>query len=159
MFTVDNGIKVRSPRAHVWTVLTAFETFEQWHPYLWISGHAVHNEPIRYGLKELAGMPVRRSVPARVVHLHPEQTVGWRLSIPRLLTIEEIYLLSGSGSLTSVQHQVRCAGPISGLIRHLVTRRVKPLLEKADAALAARLEGEVINTGRARSGRGRLGRR
>lgn len=159
MFTVDNSMEVRSERVHVWAVLTAFEAFDQWHPYVWISGRPIHNELIRYGLKQLAGLPARRSVPARVFHLDPGQAVGWRLSIPRLMTIDEIYTLSDSGPRTTVHHQVRFEGPISGVVRRLVSRRVKPLLETADAALAARLTDRRTVAGRPRSGRGRAGRR
>lgn len=153
MFTVDNSMEVRASRAHVWAVLTSFETFEQWHPYVWISGRPLHDELIRYGLKQLAGMPVRRSVPARMLHLDPGRMVGWRLSIPRLMTIEESYSLSGSEQRTIVFHQVRCEGSISGLVRRSVSRRLGPLLETSDAALAARLLDGTAGARRPRSGR------
>lgn len=143
MFEVENILQADQPIGRVWDVLTAFAEFEQWHPYVWIEGRAVYDGVIRYGLKQLAGLPARRTVPARVLHFEPGRTLGWRLWVPRLLTVDEIYTLSGAGARTVVRHHVRCEGLIAGLIRRPVSRKVKSLLERADAALATKVGDPV----------------
>lgn len=83
--TIDTGASV----GEVWTLLSDFAAYREWHPLVAMHGQAVFNATLTIEptvLRRGSGHPM---IPARVVWYVPVELIGWRLGIRRLLWIDE----------------------------------------------------------------------
>lgn len=141
MFEVVNHTEIPVSPDQLWSILNDLPQYAIWHPSLWFTGAASHNAVIEYGFQGLVGGLQNPTAPARIVVFEPPTAIGWRLGIPALMWADEWYRITRAGAATCVEHGVRCSGPLSWFMRRLVTRKVQPLLDAADAALVAYTQG------------------
>jgi len=135
MFQIVNTTELDASSAQLWAVLADLPEYRFWHPSIWIVGTASLDGTIGYGLKKLAELLNGSAATARLHVYVPGRSVGWRFWFLALLNIEEWYQLTEAGVRTSLEHGIRCSGPLSRFVRNGMTRRVPPFLQEADAAL------------------------
>lgn len=141
MFEVTNQISLRAPRSAVWGVIADLANYRNWHPTISFKGTADFNAVIEYGYNGTVAGIDEPSAPARIVSYDAPTRIGWRLGIPVLGWADEWYRLADGGENTLIEHGVRCSGPISWLLKRFAARRLRAVIEAADAALAAHLNG------------------
>lgn len=138
MFELFNQFELSMSRDRIWRVLDDLPKYRDWHPTIFFTGTASHNAVVEYGFNGTVASLREPSAPARIVSYDPGEMIGWRLGVPALMWADEWYRLTAVGTVTRVEHGLRCSGPVSWLMKSLVSKRVRPLLEAADDALAVR---------------------
>jgi uncharacterized protein YndB with AHSA1/START domain len=141
MLTVEHDIALLARPGAVWRVLTNFEGYRNWHPYIRLDGEPVADSAIDYIFtSKLIG---RRAVPmpARVTKLDPEHVLSWRMRFRPWLEQEETYLLKPHPLGTLLVHRLVYRGLLSSLCRGGLERRGHQTLRASDAALRAFMSG------------------
>lgn len=151
--TIDTKASV----GEVWTLLSDFAAYRDWHPLVAIHGEAVFNAALTIEPTALRPGPGHPMIPARVVWYVPAELIGWRLGIRRLLWIDETYQVIALADGAQVLHEVRFSGLLAGPTQLLIRRRVMIYLERTDQALQDRLPKRKDSVGPASSLHGTSG--
>ena len=135
MIEIVNEIETPAARDQVWRVIEDLPNYRSWHPMTFFNGKAGLNAVVEYGFNGTVASVRDPSAPARIAEYQPGSALGWKFGIPALMWANEWYRLTPSGTSTCVEHGFRCSGPLSWVAQILATRRLDPMLERADAAL------------------------
>lgn len=132
-------IDTRASVGEVWTILSDFAAYRNWHPLVAMHGEAVFNATLTIEPTALRPGPGNPMIPARVVWYVPVELIGWRLGIRRLLWIDETYRFIALADGAQVLHEVQFSGLLARPTQMLIRRRVMLYLERTDQALQDRL--------------------
>ena len=94
MRTLDTHIEIAAPPETVWAILTDFETFERWNPFIVkIAGPAVEGRRLEIRLHPPQGRPM--TFRPALLRVRPERELRWlgHLAIPGLFDGEHIFLI------------------------------------------------------------------
>lgn len=133
--TIDTSASV----GEVWTLLSDFAAYRDWHPLVAMHGEAVFNATLSIEPTALRPGPGQPMIPARVVWYVPAELIGWRLGIRRLLWIDETYRVIASADGAQVLHKVRLSGLLARATQLLFRQRVMLYLDRTDRALRDQL--------------------
>jgi hypothetical protein len=139
MFEIVNQVELQRPSATVWAVVSDLTNYRSWHPKVFFIGNAGLNAVVEYGFNGMIASQRDPSASARIMTFEPGTAIGWRFGIPALMWIDEFYRLTGNGAATRVEHGFRFFGPLAWLAKFFVARRILPMIEAADAALARKI--------------------
>lgn len=138
MLEIVTEAQIAAPPAKVWAVLTDFERYAQWHPWLAIRGVAAPGATVDCSL----GVLRRRQIysrDAQIKDFRDRALLSWEFGIRRVFVMEERFSIEQIGSGSSVRHSLKCRGLLVVLLGRAMRKRIDHLLRSADYALAGRL--------------------
>lgn len=100
MFEVDSSIALSAPVGRVWRVLSDFNHYRDWHPFISLTGKGAFESILELEHKTRIPllMPIRAQ--ARVIRYVPNTSVAWQMRVGRLITVEEGFDLVKSDDRT-----------------------------------------------------------
>ena len=153
MRTVETGIDIAAPPWRVWRVLTDFDAYPAWNPFV----TRVHGRPEPGARLRVRVEPPGRgsglTIKARVVALETGRALRWRgrlLPLPGLLDGEHAFELEWlpGGRATRLRHAARFSGllaPLAGAGGALdTTRRGMEAMDAAVKAVAERARAGAV---------------
>lgn len=158
MFEVDSSFTLPVPVSRVWRVLSDFDHYRDWHPFVTLKGEAALGSSL-----ELEHKTRIRSLPpigaqAKVVRFEPNASIAWKIAVRGLVAVEEGFELQKTEHGTELRHRMRCSGVAALLGIGLVQRRMDRALAVTNRCLSNFLARGTTND-RSASMRGRQGAR
>ena len=135
--SIQTSIQINASPAHVWEVLTDFEKFPEWNPFVFaLEGTVAVGNRIKVKLPGMNFTP-------RVLAFEPNKAFRWRgnLFFPGLFDGEHIFNIEekGDGSVT-FRHEENFSGILLPLFTGMLDGKTKPGFEAMNQALKARVE-------------------
>ncbi|MCU6453348.1 SRPBCC domain-containing protein [Sphingomonas sp. A2-49] len=129
MFEVDSSLALPVPVGRVWRVLSDFNHYRDWHPFVTLKGEATLGSVL-----ELEHKTRIRSLPpiaaqAKVTRFEPNASIAWKIGLGGLVGVEEGFELQKTEHGTEVKHRMRCSGIVALL-------GIGPVQRRMDRALA-----------------------
>jgi hypothetical protein len=146
MHAIETGIDIAAPPWRVWRVLTDFDAYPAWNPFLIrVQGRPAEGARLRVRV-EIPGRRSASTLKARVVALETGRALRWRgrlLLLPGLLEGEHAFELDwlAEGRATRLRHAARFSGLLAPLARAGgVLEAARRGAEAMEAALKAEAE-------------------
>lgn len=147
---VTTQIEVTAPAERVWIVLTEWDAYPDWNPFIrQIAGTQAQSERLRVLLQLAHGRGVR--IHAKVRTLSPPTELAWAgsLWLPGMLGVEQQFLLEPlAGDSTLLIQRVA----FSGLLIPMMWRSLKRTTRRGAMLMNAALKGKVENYGKEKPG-------
>lgn len=137
MIQVENETLVPVPRSRVWEVLTAFDRYPRWHPFIRLRGEAVLGGEIDYLYTLKLASKQKWKAFAKIVELVPMRSFSWRIGVRYLFIAKEGYVLDDQSGGTKVRHWLEYRGIASWPFAQGMSRRAASMMKEADEALHA----------------------
>lgn len=141
MKEIHTSIEIAAPAESVWQVLTDFEAYPQWSPFIRrVEGKLAVGEMLEFAVA--TGPDTTRGAKARVLGIEPNRALSWGGGLPLgLFRGEHSFIIEPAG-VSVVLHDIeRFYGP---LVRFLIRRErmtgQRRAFELFDAALRKRVE-------------------
>lgn len=123
----------------VWAVLTAFASYERWHPLLRVSGEAVLDSQIRYSRRLSLKSDHWITVDADIVEFAELARLAWRQGVRRVFATDESFEIEATETGTRFTHIMRNSGILAVFFAPLSKRKNKASMDLFDGLLARRL--------------------
>lgn len=136
---------VEADRATVWTVLTDFETYEEWNPTL---PRARGSAEIGERLWLVVALPNRVTVPVRprVTVVEAERELRWQVSLGDLVRTEHVVSIERRPSgVVRLEQSERVDGPLAIPFMEHLGGPIRDGIEAMSAALATRAQARERN--------------
>lgn len=142
MKSLQTEIIINAPAEKVWAVLTDFETFSQWNPFIVkLEGKPVVNTTLRAELKNGDGVSVFKP---KVLVAQPNKAFEWlgSLPIPGIFNGHHYFRIEpvNSGQVKFV-HGEEFSGLLAGLIMKKIGEQTRQGFIAMNKALKQRVEG------------------
>jgi hypothetical protein len=147
MIRIENEALAPVPPSRVWEVLTAFDRYPRWHPFIRLRGEAVLGAEIDYLYTLKFPSKQKWKAFAKIIELAPMQSFSWRIGVRYLFIAKEGYVLDDQSGGTKIRHWLEYSGIASWPFARGMSRRAESMMKEADEALRA----HVIKEQRARS--------
>lgn len=146
MFEVDRSMSLSSPVGRVWRVLSDFNHYRDWHPFVSLTGRGAVGSVLELEHRtRIPSLPPIRAQ-ARVIRYEPNANVAWQIRVGRLIEVEEGFDLIKIDHRTEVHHHMRCGGIVSVLGIGTVQRRMGQALATTNKCLSSFLaRGTMIS--------------
>jgi hypothetical protein len=136
LFEVDSSLALPVPVGRVWRVLSDFNHYRDWHPFVTLKGEAALGSVL-----ELEHKTRIRSLPpigaqAKVVRFDPNASVAWKIAMRGLVGVEEGFELRKTEHGTELRHHMRCSGIVALLGIGPVRRRMDEALALTNRSLS-----------------------
>ncbi|MCU6453375.1 SRPBCC domain-containing protein [Sphingomonas sp. A2-49] len=137
MFEVDSSIALSAPVGRVWRVLSDFNHYREWHPFISLTGAGAFESILTLEHKTRIRSLPPISAQARVIRYVPNASVAWQMRVGRLIAAEEGFELVKIDQRTEVRHHMRCGGIVSVLGIGMVQRRMRDALAATNKCLSS----------------------
>jgi hypothetical protein len=142
--TLRTDLEIEAPADRVWTVLTDFERYPEWNPFVRsLSGPLAVGERLRAHLQAEGGTSFR--VRPRVVTVAPGREFAWlgRLGIPGLFDGEHRFRIEplADGGRVRFVHEEHFRGILVPLLWGKLDTETRRGFEQMNEALKQRVEG------------------
>jgi len=142
MIEVENKTSIGAPPGKVWGVLTDFERFAQWHPWLKMRGVAAPGASIASSL-DTWGRGRYLPMYGEVTEFREPAALSWVLGFRGVFIFEERFSIKQIATGASLRHSLTCRGLLVLLLGRAMKKRIGPLLERADYALIQHLRKQL----------------
>ena len=141
MNTLDTHVDIDAPPEAVWAVLTDFDHYHEWNPFMRIAGRATENARIHVELRLSEG----RSTTFRptVTHANPGRRLQWlgHLWTPGVFDGDHRFVLERlDGGRTRLTHAETFSGVLAPLLQRLTGKATERGFEAMNAALKRQVE-------------------
>lgn len=165
MIQVVRVEKIDALPGEVWGVLTDFERFAEWHPWLKIRGVAAPGVSITCSL-DTWGRGRYLPMYGEITEFREPAALSWVLGFRGVFIFEESLSIRQIATGASLRHSLTCRGLLALLLGRAMKKRIGPLLQRADYALVEHLRKQLPKspakagyTSTRRRRKGRNGRR
>jgi hypothetical protein len=158
LFEVDSSLNLSVPVGRVWRVVTDFDRYREWHPFVALSGEARLGSVLKLEHKVRISSLPPISAQAKVVRFEPNASLAWEIRLRGLVAVEEGFELQKTEHGTELRHRMRCSGIVALLGIGLVQRRMDRALAVTNRCLSNFLARGTTND-RSAPMRGRQGTR
>ena len=134
---LHTAIHIAASPAEVWAVLTDFDSYPQWNPFVrWLKGRPVVGQQIEVALPGMNFKP-------EVLVFEAGKEFRWKgkLWIKGLFDGEHFFVLQPHGNGTLFQHGEHFGGLLLPLFKGMIESKTKAGFEEMNRALKARVEG------------------
>jgi hypothetical protein len=141
MLSLRTEIDIAAPPAAVWDVLTDFESFPEWNPFIRrIEGVLAPRARLLVRIQPPGGRAM--SFRPTVLRLEPERELAWRgrTLLPGLFDGEHLLALDPLGAGVRFRHSENFSGVLVPLLRRSLETTTRRGFEAMNAALKARVE-------------------
>jgi len=140
--TIYTEIEIDAPRDRVWDVLTNFESYPDWNPFIKSAkcvGEFQEGEKLELGIQP-PGKSLSTFKPVVIV-VRQNEELRWKgsLPIPGLFVGEHYFILKSKGSSTEVVHGENFTGLLVPLLGGMISAAEQGFVEM-NAALKSRAE-------------------
>lgn len=112
MISLISHVDVPASPARVWQVLTNFDGYRDWHPFIELTGEPVEGAKITFTHRASHG-PRRVRAEAEVTRVVPAQHLALEIGMPKLGLIKQWYALEAIEGGTKLTHGVEFGGMLS----------------------------------------------
>ena len=157
MLKVSTEVELPAAPAKVWSVLTDFDSYPSWHPWLRISGDPGPANQVTCSFDpKMEGKPFR--LDAQIEEWDRPFRFAWTWGVDWVFKVREQFVLHKVSSGTRVEHSFHCRG-IAAALGPLLRRRIEALLAASNSALRTRLASGHKASKDSRAVRPKRGRR
>lgn len=140
MFDVERETQLSQTPAQLWRVLSNFDGYERWNPYVRPKGVPELRTEVPYWLRMKPERPSFWRVSALVTELEPNARLTFDVKLSWLLSIEERYVLEPRAGGTRLIHSFRCKGLIARLRLSKARRNFEGILSETERFLIAYMQ-------------------
>lgn len=137
-FLIETSIQINAPANQVWAILTAFEQYSDWNPFiLEIKGEVAEGKQI---VAKIDGMVFKPTILAYTTN----KELKWlgKLWFKGLFDGEHQFLLvANEDGTTTLQHSEQFSGILVPLFKKMLRTKTKLGFEKMNLKLKERVEG------------------
>jgi hypothetical protein len=109
---IVTSITIAAPAARVWSVLTAFDRYQDWHPTLeLLAGTATVGSPLK--MRIAPGTPVERTADGKVVEVEPDRVLRWEGGLQGLFWGRHSFELSSLDGFTRLVNKESFTGSMA----------------------------------------------
>ena len=137
--------RIDAPPDKVWSVLTDFGRYAQWHPWLTIRGVAAPGASINCSLGVLRRGQIY-STDARIKDFQEQMLLSWVFGIRGVFVMEERFSMEQIETGASLRHSVTYRGLLALLLGRAMKKRIDHLLRSADYALVEHLRKQRLSS-------------
>ena len=145
MIEIVTETRTGAPPGKVWSVLTDFERYAQWHPWMTIRGVAAPGASIECSLSVL-GRGQIYSTDARIRDFQKRVQLSWVFGIRGVFVLEERFSIEQIETGATLWHSVMCRGLLALLLGRAMKKRIDHLLRSADYALMEHLRKQRLSS-------------
>jgi hypothetical protein len=141
---LSTQVDIDAPAEAVWAVLTDFDSYHEWNPFMHVAGRASENARLHVELALSEGQSTRFR--PTVTRVDPSRELRWlgHLWTPGLFDGEHRFELTPlDGGRTRLTHAERFSGVLAPLVRRLTGSATERGFEAMNAALKRRVETEA----------------
>ena len=121
MFEASEQVTIAAPPSRVWSALTDFAQYGQWHPFMKLEGRASAGAEVQYTLyRKLGGRTLTTT--ARISACDEPRLLSFEMGVPRLLWVEEWYSIAPAGAGACLKHGMRFSGILTFVARFKLKR-------------------------------------
>lgn len=143
-FTISTSIVIQSSPATVWAVLTNFESYPSWNPFIkQLTGDVAEGKTISVTLHPPEGSPM--SFKPTVLAFDAPREFRWlgKLWVKGLFDGEHRFVLQDNGdSTTTFLHSEQFNGILVPLFQKMLDTKTRAGFEQMNEALKRRVEGQ-----------------
>ena len=141
MFHLQTHVDIAASAADVWLVLTDFEDFPEWNPFIRrIDGELAPGTRLRVRVQPPGGRAM--TFRPTVLRVEPDRHFAWRghALMPGIFDGEHAFTLEPRGTSTRLLHEERFGGVLLPLLRRSLDTTTRRGFEAMNDALKARVE-------------------
>lgn len=143
MIEFSGEIEIPATRRRVWEVLTDFETYPDWNPYIAIRGGAALGSEIRWAY---SSQVVKRVwTRAIITEFDAPNAITWTFRIGWLFSFEESLRLHQIREGTELTHLVQCRGFVARLGKHSLRKTIAAVVSAANEGLRRHVCAGVVS--------------
>lgn len=121
MFEASEQAIIAAPPSRVWSALTDFAQYEQWHPFMKLEGRASAGTEVQYTLYRKLGGRILTTT-AQISACDEPHLLSFEMGVPRLLWVEEWYWIAPVEAGTCLKHGMRFSGILTFVARFKLKR-------------------------------------
>jgi hypothetical protein len=144
---IRTEIEIRASPERVWSVLTGFDSYPEWHPSMTITGRPSPGEKLRVRV-DAPGLPAMTLQP-RVLRSEPAREFAWlgSLGVRGIFDGEHIFELESIGpDRTRLVQRELFTGVLASAVHARIGDSTRAAFEAANEALRVRTEQEPRQT-------------
>ena len=142
MYEIQTEIEIEADAPEVWNVLTAFDEYPEWNPFVRrIEGALAVGEQLSVQLDQAGGKPM--GLKPRVVFVEDGSKFGWlgKLLLPKIFDGTHSFEIQPlSEGRTLFKHYEHFSGVLVPLFRGMFENKTRPAFEAMNRALKQRVE-------------------
>lgn len=143
MFThdIETRVHIRASASRVWSVLTDFERYPQWNPFVRaVSGDLREGEVLSVLVQPVGGSAMRFAPQLKAVQ--PQKMLTWKgtLLFPGLFDGIHEFVIQPTDDGVHLFHNERFSGCLVPVLRRILERGTRPGFVAMNEALRARCE-------------------
>lgn len=145
MIEVATEAKIPASAGKVWAVLTDFDRYTQWHPWLRIRGVAAPGASITCSLYTW-GRGRALTSDAEITEFQEGAEFSWVLGLRGVFIMEERFSIEQIATGAVLRHSVKCRGLASLLLGWAMKQKLEHLLKGSNEALARQLSRQRLKS-------------
>lgn len=139
MFEVRNETILYASPPRVWTVLSSFDEFKRWNPYVRPSGPTAPEAVVEYSFRMNPKKARFWTVDAKLTAYDPHTRLVFQFGFGWFMSLEESYTIHTDPVGSKLVHSFRCTGLVSKLPMKKMQRNFRAMLEVMDRMLQRHL--------------------
>ena len=145
MIEVVTEAKMPAPAGKIWRVLTDFDRYPEWHPWLRISGVAAPGASITCSL-DTWGRGRALTIDAEITEFEEGAALSWVLGFRGVFIMEERFSIEQIATGAVLRHSVKCRGLTPLLLGWAMKQKLEHLLTGSNEALARQLSRQRLKS-------------